>query len=223
MNMTNPTMKLQFSFLIFCLVSSRGYCLKPTSSGATETPPSFYVDYEYEDTTPAPAPGRGSLKPGTSQHCDYDPCRDNQTPCMDLSLLTGCLCRGLTLYTELPEAPRIQSVFHNGSGVLVWWCAPYSYVTAYTVTVGGLERQSFGAGERRALLGEIAAEEEVCIVSRNDVGNSNSTCEKYRPKGGKRPLTGWLIGGAGGLLLLVLLAAMLWRHRRQKKQETGDV
>lgn len=222
--MTNPTTKLQFSFLMLCLVSSRGLSLKPTSSGATGTPPYSSDDYDdYEDTNTASAPVRGSLKPGASQRCDYDPCRDNQTPCKDLSLSTGCLCPGFTLYTQLPDAPRIESVFHNGSGVLVRWCAPYSHVTTYTVIVGGLERQSFGPGQRRGLLGELAAEAEVCVVAGNDVGISDRSCKKYQPRHGELRLTGWLIGGAGGLLLLVLLAAMLWRHRRQKKQEASDV
>lgn len=219
--MNNPTTKLQFSFLVLCLVSSRGSCLKPTS-GATGTPPSDDYD-DYEDTSTAPAPTRGAPNPGGSQRCDYDPCRDNQTPCANLSLSTGCLCPGFTLYTQPPEAPRIKSVFHNGSGVLVQWCAPHSHVTTYTVMVGGLQTQSFGAGERKGLLGEIDAEAEVCVVAGNDAGNSDRSCEKYRPRGGTLPLTGWLVGGAGALLLLVLLAAMLWTHRRQQKQEVGDV
>lgn len=223
--MAGPTRNLPFSVLIICLVSIRGLCVEPTPPRGTGLPPfGFYPDYyDYEDTVAPTAPAEGSPKPRDRQRCDYDPCRDNQTPCDALSRSTGCLCPGFTLYTEQPDAPRLTSVSRNGSGVVVQWCAPYSYVTVYVMTVGGHQTGIFEERQRRGSLDEIAGGAEVCIVAMNEAGSSNTSCMRYRPEENRPPLTAWLIGGAGGLLLILLVAAMLWRHRRQDKQEDGHV
>ncbi|XP_037543635.1 LRRN4 C-terminal-like protein [Nematolebias whitei] len=224
--MAGPTRNLPFSVLIICLVSIRGLCLVPTPPRGTGSPPlsSYLDDYDdYEDTVAPTAPVEGSPKPGDRQRCDYEPCRDDQTPCDALSRSTGCLCPGFTLYTEQPDPPKLTSVSRNGSRVVVQWCAPYSHVITYMVTVGGQLRGVFGESQRRGSLDEIAVEEEVCMVAMNEAGSSDRSCMRYRPEENRPPLTAWLIGGAGGLLLILLVAAMLWRHGRQDKQEDGHV
>lgn len=221
-----PTRNLPFSALIICLLCTRAFCLLPTPPRGTGTPPhgSYPDDYEdYEDTVAPTAPAEGSPKPGGHQRCDYDPCRDEQPPCDALSKSTGCLCPGFTLYNELPDAPKLTSVSRNGSGMVVQWCAPYSHVTAYMMTVGGHQTHLFKEGRRRVSLNKIAGEAEVCMVAVNDAGSSDRSCMRYQPEENRSPLTAWLIGGGGGLLLILLVAAMLWRHRRQDKQEDGHV
>ncbi|XP_017287431.2 LRRN4 C-terminal-like protein [Kryptolebias marmoratus] len=220
-SMANPMRNLLFSFLIVCLVSIRGYCQLPILSAVRGTHPDVSDDDYYEDTVTPKAPD--NVSQGAIQRCDYDRCRDNQTLCSVLSEATGCFCPGFTLYNEKPKPPEITEVSQDGSGVVVQWCAPYSYVTSYTVMVDGRERQSFGESRRTGSISGVVGEAEVCVIAVNDVGGSDKSCRKYKPQGDRLPLTAWLIGGAGGLLLVLLLAAMLWCHRKQKKQEPGDV
>lgn len=211
---------LRLLVVISGLLLLRGCSPLPTSLVVTEELPSFttedYTNLEDDTTTPfVPKPTDG----GPSQLCDYNPCREGQSSCEELSQSTGCLCPGHTLEDEAPGAPSLKAVSWNGSEVVVRWCAPYSHVKAYIVTVGGLQKQEFGWDKRSGVVQELSRETEVCVVARNDAGDSEKSCMVFRPTDSSLPLTAGLIGGGLGFLLLLLLAVLLWRSRRQKKQE----
>lgn len=223
---------LPFPLLIVCLLLIRGSSPLPTPSGDTGTTPlrprgpstaapGRSPDYysEYEDTV--------TLLPDTTapvgepaERCVYDPCLEGQTPCSELSDSSHCLCPGLTLPNEAPHAPTLKSVSWNGSEVVVRWCEPYSYVTAYVVTIGGKERQTFGKTRRSGGVGNIDHVSEVCVLAVNNAGEKGS-CMMYQPRDDSLPLKAGLIGGALGFLLLLLLAVLLWRHKRQRKQQAS--
>lgn len=228
---------LRLPLVISCLLFIRGYCPLPAGLGATGMEPmkplqpdgisaeaialpspDYYEDGE--DTTTANLPM--STHGGTFEPCEYNACLENQIPCVKLAASTGCLCPGFTLHNTPPENPILRSVAWNGSEVVVKWCAPNSYVTAYIVTVGGQEKQRLGVDKRSGAAGKVDYNQEVCVVAVNDAGNSVGSCAMYQPRDRTLPLTVGLIGGALGLLLLILLAVLLWRHKRQKKQQ-GDI
>lgn len=195
--------------------------LQPRGS-PTGSPVLTSEDYsQYEDPTDDVLPNTVSPDNATRKRCDYNPCLESQTPCPELAATTRCLCPGFTLHTEAPEAPKLKSVSWNGSEVVVWWCAPYSFVTAYIATVGGQERQRFGKDQRRGGVGGVDHISEVCVAAMNDVGESSSSCMMYHPADRSLALRAGLIGGALGLLLLLLLAVLLWRRKRQRKQQTS--
>ncbi|XP_029030465.1 leucine-rich repeat neuronal protein 4 [Betta splendens] len=202
------------------LVSFKGYAPLPVSSPepAEANPTDDYdqLDEITTTTTPAKGPTRG----GKPQRCNYNPCLENQTSCFDLSASTGCSCPGLTLHNVPPEAPWMKSVSWNGSEVIIQWCAPYSYVTSYSVTVGGKETQMFREDQRSGALGHIDHITEVCVAALNDNGRGQEACRMYHPTDNSLPLKAGLIGGALVLLVLVLLGVLLW-HRRQRKQEAS--
>ncbi|XP_061818317.1 leucine-rich repeat neuronal protein 4 [Nerophis lumbriciformis] len=181
-----------------------------------ELPPDDYYDIEDEPSTVPPkiVSPRGGI---AVQRCDYNPCTENQPPCSELSAANHCLCPGFTSHLVAPEAPYLKSVAWNGSDVVVRWCAPLSYVTAYSVTVGGKERQRFGRERRRGGVGPVENFSEVCVVALNNAGDSEASCVMYQPKDHSLPLKAGLIGGALGLLMLLLVVVLLWRRRRQRK------
>ncbi|XP_069572508.1 uncharacterized protein [Brachyistius frenatus] len=225
---------LPFPLVIVCLVFIRGYCPLPTSHATamdpmkTLTPSGFSTedlempppDY-YDDTVTQEMPV-GALPDGqTIQRCNYNPCFEGQAPCAVLAASTGCLCPGFTLRNVVPESPFMKSVSWNGSEVVLKWCAPYSHVTSYIVTVGGQERQRFTGRQRSGALGDIVHKAEVCVFAVNEAGDSDGSCMAYKPRDNTLPLTAGIIGGALGFLLLLLLAVLLWRHKRQRKQEAS--
>lgn len=228
---------LPFPLMIMCLVLIRGYSPLPTTSEAAEMNPtrphiprrssagvfsSTLDDYsEYEDITTPPvvlpepvSPGGGTLK-----RCDYNRCLENQIPCAQLAASKGCLCPGFTPQDKVPEAALLRSVSWNRSEVVIQWCAPFSHVTGYIVTVGGQERQRFGKDRRSGGVGNIAQGSEVCVVAVNEAGASNGSCLMYQYKDSSLLLKAGLIGGALGFVLLLLLVILLWRHKRQRKQQ----
>lgn len=226
---------LTVPLLIVCLLLIRGYSPLPTTSGAAETNPMaplrprgfstgalVFPSEDYDDEyTPTPIPSNTvSSNGGTLKRCDYNPCLENQVSCSVLSA-TGCSCPGFTLQNEAPAAPDLKSVSWNGSEVVIHWCAPYSHVTGYIVTVGGQEKRMFGVDLRSGGLGDIEHISKVCVVAVNDVGRSDESCTTYQPRDSSLPLKAGLIGGALGFLLLVLLAVLLWRRRRQRKQQAS--
>lgn len=224
---------LPFPFVLICLVFIRGYCPLPTSSqvpGIHPTRPlrprgvsveahalSSEDDYVYDDTTISP----DIVRPDGGVRCDYSPCSEHQTPCAELAAATGCLCPGFTLHNVAPGEPDLRSVSWNRSEVVVRWCAPYSFVTKYVVTVGGQDRKTFGKEQRSGSLGDIDNIAKVCVIAVNEAGNSPESCMMYQPTDNSLPLKAGLIGGALGFLLLLLLAVLLWRHKRQRKQEAS--
>lgn len=219
---------LPFPFVIISLVFIRGYCplpttgmypMRPLNPRGFSLPPNDY--YEEYTVTPV-SPRRASPEEGTSKRCDYDRCLESQAPCAELAASTGCSCPGFTWHNVAPEAPLLKSVSWNGSEVVLQWCAPLSYVTSYSVTVGGQERQKFEEGRRSGAVGDIDNIAKVCVVAVNEVGESEGSCMMYQPRDNNLPLTAGLIGGALGLLLLLLLAVLLWRrNKRQRKQQAS--
>lgn len=227
---------LPFLLMIVCLVLIKGYTPLPTTSEVAGTKPTgpfsshgFLTEAlmlpsgsYYDDETVTPIiPKRVSPDGGTLQRCDYNSCLENQPACSNLAASTGCLCPGFTLYDVIPEAPHLKAVSWNGSEVVIQWCAPYSYVTAYIVMVGGQRRGEFREDQRSGSVGNIDTISEVCVVAVNDAGDSDGSCMMYHPRDNSLPLKAGLIGGALGFLLLLLLAVLLWRHKRQRKQEAS--
>lgn len=216
---------LPVPLMIMCLVFFRGFSFLPTTSGhAGISPKAPWLtpeDYELEEdvSTVSPrtrAPVVGPLKP-----CDYKPCLENQVPCAELAASTRCLCPGFTLHTEIPDEPDLRSVSWNGSEVVVRWCAPNSYITAYHVTVGGQERRRFGRDQRSGGVGAIEDVSQVCLVAVNNAGASRASCKMYRNGDSRLSLRAGLIGGALGLLLLTLLLVLLLRRKRQRKEQAA--
>lgn len=185
-------------------------------NGAMTLPSSSFYD-SFEDTVATILPK--SVPPNNGSPCDYDVCRESQAPCLQLAASTGCLCPGVSLYNVPPEPPLLKGLSRDGSEVVVRWCAPYSYVTSYKLTVGGQERQEFGEGQRSGTLGRVNQEVEVCVVAVNDAGASKGSCVTYQPEDNGVSLRAGLIGGALGFLLLFSLAVLLWRHRVRRKTE----
>lgn len=225
---------LPFPLAIMCLVFIRGYSPLPTTSGAPGMNPlrplrprgfsteASFEDYsQYEEVVNTILPDTVLPNGGTLERCDYNPCLESQIPCAQLAASTSCLCPGFTSQNEAPEAPDLRSVSWNGSEVVIRWCAPYSYVTAYIVTIGGRDSQKFGKNQRRGGVGNIDHISEVCVVAVNDAGKSDGSCQMYQFRDSSLPLKAGLIGGALGFLLLLLLAVLLWRHKRQRKQQAS--
>ncbi|XP_061558548.1 leucine-rich repeat neuronal protein 4-like isoform X2 [Phycodurus eques] len=201
--------------------ANRTGALRPRAipSKALELPPDAYYDTE-DDITTIP-PKTVSANRGTLKRCDYNPCEIDQPPCAEVAATNHCLCPGFTSHLEAPQVPFLKTVSWNGSDVVLRWCAPYSLVKAYRVTVGGTERQRFGMHRRSGGVGLIENVSEVCVVALNDAGDSEASCMMYQPRDHSLPLKAGLIGGALGLLLLFLLAVLLWRRRQQRRLQTG--
>lgn len=227
---------LPVPLVILCLVLIRGCSALPTTARVAGmdptrplTPRGFSTedfvlpsDDYYDDITVSQITlSTVSPNAGTPGQCNYKPCLEDQIPCPDLAASTGCLCPGFTPHNMVPEAPNLKSVSWNGSQVEIQWCAPNSYVTAYSVTVGGEERHRFRKDQRRGGLGDIDHISKVCVVAVNDAGDSEGACKMYHPRDSSMALKAGLIGGALGFLLLLLLGVLLWRHKRQRKQEAS--
>ncbi|KAM6970023.1 leucine-rich repeat neuronal protein 4 [Aplochiton taeniatus] len=185
-----------------------------------ELPPDDY----YEDLYGTATTSQPYVVPQASrepQQCDYDVCLELQPPCAQLALSSGCLCPGVSLNREAPETPTLNRVSKQGTEVVARWCAPYSDVTYYKVTVGGQERLEVAQDQRSVPVGKIESGAEVCVVAVNDAGASTpgeESCRIYKAPGDSSvALKAGLISGALGCLLLLLLAVLLWRHRAQRK------
>lgn len=210
---------------VLCLVVIRSLSALPASSGPPTTVDPFLIEEDYSDdkylsiTSKPTAPHFTST--GPSKRCDYKPCVENQTPCQQLAATSKCRCPGFTLANQAPLPPELRSLAWNGSQVVARWCAPYSDVTGYRATVGGVMRGEFGTGQRSAGLGAVDDRTEVCVFAVNAAGLSKAVCQVYRYDGHSRRglmLTLVLVGGALGLLLLLLPVILLWRRKRQRKR-----
>ncbi|XP_071194029.1 LRRN4 C-terminal-like protein [Salvelinus alpinus] len=179
----------------------------------------YYDTFTDPPSHPPPAPSQGT----NPQPCDYDPCREQQPPCSQLAASSGCLCPGVSGPHAAPEAPYLKRLSMDGSGVVVQWCAPLSFVTHYKVVVGALEPLVFGVDQRSGTVMGMGQGAEVCVVAVNYVGVSErqeGSCTMYEPPGDSSvALKAGLIGGSLGLLLLLSLAVLLWRHRARRKAD----
>ncbi|XP_030621243.1 LRRN4 C-terminal-like protein [Chanos chanos] len=185
------------------------------------------IDYDYDSDTPKPPQTtRSPATTTTSKPCDYDPCVFHEVSCFDLSVQTGCLCRGISGPDKRPEPPRLWKVSQGSSGeAVVHWCAPSSTVTQYKVILEGHEGQMqvFGEASRNGTVERLQAGTKVCVLAVNKAGESKQSeesCARYEPrtpdKAGLR--AGVIAGGVGFLLLLSLAALLLWRRQSCKKE-----
>ncbi|XP_036403433.1 LRRN4 C-terminal-like protein [Megalops cyprinoides] len=186
-----------------------------------------YTDYGDEDSkTTRSSHGPNPTLHGDPEPCDFDPCRDGQVPCAQLSANTGCLCPGVSGAHEPPKAPAVGQVSQEGSEVLVTWCAPLSTVTQYRVQVDGQDPLVFGERARRGTLGPLEAGARVCVEAVNEAGASqpsDRSCLEYKPQDdGSSALKAGVIGGGLGFLLLLSLTALLLWKRNACKKSGGD-
>lgn len=159
--------------------------------------------------------------------CDYDPCRDQQIPCAQLSIESGCLCPGLSGPNVLPQAPHLNSVRREGSEVVVRWCAPASEVQQYRVTVELDTFQLFGEISRKGSLGNLVPGTKVCVEAINRAGTSipsKYSCTRYEPMGNDTLAlkAGLIAGGLTLLLLLSVVAFLLWRRKLHKEGSSSE-
>lgn len=192
--------------------------LRPRGPG--DIPPDDYYEdlYGTATTIPPSVVARASPEP---RPCDYNVCLDGQPPCAELAALSGCLCPGVSLDRVAPEAPALDGVSRQGTEVVVRWCAPYSEVVYYKVTVDGEVLAEVSQDRRIVEVGQIASGVEVCVVAVNDAGFSapgEGSCLIYEDSGDNSlALKAGLISGVLGFLLLLVLALLIWRHRAQRK------
>ncbi|XP_062379905.1 LRRN4 C-terminal-like protein [Sardina pilchardus] len=210
----NPTMLLlRLPALLICLIES---------SLASDGPIHLVFDFDETTTTPPdnkyPDVTRGA---DGYQICDYDLCVAQEESCQDIAAKLGCLCPGITPQTEPPLAPQVKGVSPAESGqVTVHWCAPFSFVSQYRVTVEGKEGQSVFEGmSRNVTLAGLKVGQRVCVQAVNSAGMSSlseESCSTYhRPESqASTPLlAGVIAGGLGFILLLTVMALILWRRK----------
>ncbi|KAJ8405215.1 hypothetical protein AAFF_G00322060 [Aldrovandia affinis] len=187
-----------------------------------------YTDYEeeYHKSTRNSQP-LAPTRMSDPRPCDYDPCRDQQDPCTQLSALSGCLCPGVSGPRDRPEPPALGKVAQEGSGVVVAWCAPPSAVSSYRVVVDdGREPLVLGERLRRAVLEEVQVGATVCVEALNDAGPSHPSphsCAQYELQAddGLSLRAGVIGGGLAFLLLLSLAALLFWKFNTCRKPR-GD-
>ncbi|KAI1903613.1 hypothetical protein AGOR_G00029010 [Albula goreensis] len=184
---------------------------------------------DYDDHEPTSPPTHSTVSPvhDKPDRCDYDPCRDQQRPCADLTAESGCQCPGLSGPYVVPEAPSLVLLAHQGSGVIVKWCAPSSTITQYRIVVEGWKPLVFGQTSRKAVLKDVELGAKVCVQAENKVGVSKPeerSCAIYEPEtNGEFALKAGLVGGAlGFLLLLSLVIFLLWKHKAGKSGGQGS-
>lgn len=197
-------------------------------------------DDDYADTQTSPpkvvASVRTPLVHGERQLCDYNPCLENQEPCAQISLNTGCLCPGISASDKPPHPPRIQALLPVSAGeyrgkVEVQWCAPSSVVSGYKVVVEGRDGDplEFGDGLRRGLVGSLEVGTKVCVEAVNNAGHSAPTefsCQRYDPpvSTDHKMLVG-LIGGAIAVVVIVIIGVVILlksRVCRKAKRDSTD-
>lgn len=174
-----------------------------------------------------PDPVRTTFLQQNPQLCKYNPCLENQEPCNQISLKTGCLCPGVSRADEPPHAPRIQELLPISEGdnrgkIEVQWCAPSSVVSGYRVVIEGGETLEFGELSRRGLFESLVAGTKVCVEAVNSAGHSTPSdfsCKRYDPpeSSDHKVLAGVVGGGIALLLLLIIAAVILWQHQMRKK------
>ncbi|KAL4622945.1 leucine-rich repeat neuronal protein 4-like [Arapaima gigas] len=194
---------------------------------AAAPPPILFItvpsedDYSYLTEAPdltrsgRPDPTR-SLIP---KLCDYDPCRDLQVPCDQLTESLGCLCPGVSGPHVRPSTPRLRSVRQEGSAVVVRWCSPFSTVLQFRVTVRNSSTTVSGSHLRKLELEHVDPGATVCVEAINEAGSSEKSCGTYEvPRVGDLAIKAGLAGGALSLLLLLsVVGVLLWRRKGCRK------
>lgn len=191
-----------------------------------------YSDDYYDSTDSPPRVLSHTNRPLQSQLCHYDPCLENQEPCVHLSAQTGCLCPGMSGANMRPHPPRIQALVPvSGGEIEVQWCAPSSVVSQYRIVIDGRDgdAQNFEDTSRRGLVPTLEVGTKVCVVAVNDAGSSEPSefsCKRYEAHESlDHTLLVCIIGGGVVLLLLIFIAALICRkyHKfRKGKRESTD-
>lgn len=216
---TEVTMLIWNPTLLFLGLPALLVCLLESSS-ALEGP--IHVTFDVEDTTTSP-PGNTYVTRGVGnqQICNYDLCVAQQESCQEIAARIGCLCPGLTPHTVPPLSPQVKGITLVDTGlVTVRWCAPFSFVSQYKVTVEGKESQPhvFEESFRNATLTGLRVGQKVCVQAINNAGVSSlseDSCLTYKPeKVANTPLVaGVIAGGLGFILLLTVAALIMWRRK----------
>lgn len=189
------------------------------------------VEDDYDNansmTTHAPRSPGATTTRAIPRICKYDPCVVQTTACTEISAQTGCLCPGVTGPEERPKAPELREIKLEHSGqVVVHWCAPYSTVTHYKVTLKGAEGQEqvFGEYLRNSVVPGMKVGETVCVSAVNEAGDSEESCAQYEsPMPDHVALSAGIIaGGVGFLALLTLVAVLLWQRRSCRKANVSE-
>lgn len=190
-----------------------------------------------EPTSPSPGLPPPSDTPGLPQEpqlCGYNPCLENQEPCLDIAERTGCLCPGVSRADVPPHAPRINALRPISEGedrgkVEVQWCAPSSVVSKYRVVFQGSGRKplEFSAFLRKGSVGELDVGDKVCVEAVNKAGQSVPTefsCQRYDPPGSsdQRLLAGVIGGGVTLILILIIVAVSLKKCKSCQKGKTDS-
>ncbi|XP_005913445.1 leucine-rich repeat neuronal protein 4 [Haplochromis burtoni] len=171
-----------------------------------------------------------------NQLCEYDPCSENQVPCVTLSEQTGCLCPGMSGANVRPHSPRIRALVPVSEGsdrgkIQVQWCAPSSVVSEYRIVVEGRDSEvpKFGDASRRGLVRSLEVGTKVCVLAVNNAGSSDPSefsCKRYEfLESSDHTLMAWIIGGGVTLLLLVVIAALIcgkYKKFRKGKRDSTD-
>ncbi|XP_076149065.1 LRRN4 C-terminal-like protein [Alosa pseudoharengus] len=205
-------------------------CLRESSSASDGPIHLVFDDYEETTTTPPDNKYHVTRSAGDYKICDYDLCVAQEESCQDIAAKMGCLCPGITPQTEPPHTPQVTGVSPAESGqVTVHWCAPFSFVSQYRVTVEGKEGQShvFEGMSRNVTLAGIKVGQRVCVQAMNSAGVSSlseESCSTYRlEKHANTPLVaGVIAGGLGFILLLTVTALILWRRKACCKGGTDN-
>lgn len=230
--------------ILFLTASPLLHYIFPAQAASTSSPVTrrritfIKSDFDYEESISPPPEllqyTHTAVLHGEPQLCQYDPCRENQEPCMDISERTGCLCPGVSGADVAPQAPRISELqpISNGNDrgdVEVRWCAPSSVVSGYRVVFQDSNRQplEFQAFLRSGSVGQLDPGEKVCVEAVNKAGHSVPTefsCQRYDPPGSPDPrlLAGVIGGGLTFILLLIIVALSLNKCKSCQKVKTDS-
>ncbi|XP_038142557.1 leucine-rich repeat neuronal protein 4 [Cyprinodon tularosa] len=240
--MASPSRNLAFLLLfILHLIDSQIFAHSSTSSPPITrkriiilTDPGLEIDEgDYDDGFPPEVvTSQRSPRLSSVNHCQYDPCLENQEPCESLKAKTGCMCPGKSGEDMVPHAPRIQALQpitegENRGQIVVQWCAPNSAVSTYKVTIEGSEVTIFKENHRRALVRSLEVGTKVCVEAVNSAGTSSPTdfsCKRYeRPESSDHKLLAGVIGGGVAFILILLIVAIVLCRRqmcRKAKRES---
>ncbi|XP_035505079.1 leucine-rich repeat neuronal protein 4 [Scophthalmus maximus] len=208
-----------------------------TGLGSDDDYSDDYLD-DHSSPPEVPSPVRIPVLNREARLCPYNPCLENQEPCANLAVQSGCLCPGLSGADQPPHAPRIQALLPISEGddrgkVEVQWCAPSSVVSGYRVVVEGTDGDAleFGDALRRGSLASLEVGTKVCVVAVNNAGHSSPSefsCNRYDPpESSEHNVFAWVISGGVALLLLVVITSLiLWKQnmcQRGKRDSTDGL
>ncbi|XP_059202590.1 leucine-rich repeat neuronal protein 4 [Centropristis striata] len=197
------------------------------------------TDYDYDNYSHSPATEVLKERKTTLVHqaphfCNYDPCLENQEPCVQIKERTGCHCPGVSSGDRPPHSPRIHALLPISDGadrgkIAVQWCAPSSVVSKYRVVIEGSEALEFVDSSRRGVVESLEVGTKVCVEAVNSAGSSPESkfsCERYDPphSSDHKMLVGIIGGGVAVLLILVIAAVIFWQHqiRKKAKRDSAD-